>query len=99
MCGVLGAARDSAMIGCVWVHVAGDAPSICGCSSVGSRGRLVGLRRPRGVVRTTLSRESAHVRELGPCVDAGLGGDGVHEMHVADEAPSKRGCRNVGSRG
>ena len=27
VCGVLGAARDSAMIGCVWVHVAGDAPS------------------------------------------------------------------------
>ena len=60
---------------------------------------LAGLRRHRGEVRTMCSRESAHVRELGPCVDAGLGGDGVHEMHVADEAPSQRGCRNVGSRG
>ena len=27
VCGVLGAVRDSTMMGCVWVHVAGDAPS------------------------------------------------------------------------
>ena len=56
VCGVLGAARDSAVMGWLW--------GVCGCMSRVMRhpyagvavlvlvAGLVGLRRPRGVVRT-----------------------------------------------